>query len=193
MIIATSFSLVNKLTYEDTDDTSRLIDNHESFLKLINRVRKNDLIIFHKLETKTYVTRANFWLFLTQFGDWDYVSISICKTIKAFYNMFQYHDVMKLNVSDNDIIWPGNVPQKPEGLIIPTFLKVMTIDEQPFVYARRVQDESECSSVLEEEPCPWFNNTGSGIRKHWNRKCASNSSPLASVSSNFPLTKLVLS
>ena len=81
--------------------------------------------------------------------------------------MFQYHNVLKLNISDNDIIWPGSMHQKPEGLIIPTFLKVMTIDEQPFVYTRRVQDESECSSLLEEEPCPWFNNTGSGIKKQW--------------------------
>jgi len=79
-----------------------------------------------------------------------------------FYS--KYHNVLKLNISDNDIIWPGSMHQKPEGLIIPTFLKVMTIDEQPFVYTRRVQDESECSSLLEEEPCPWFNNTGSEDR-----------------------------
>ena len=96
--------------------------------------------------------------------------------------------MLKLNISDNEITWPGNVPQKPEGLIIPTFLKVMTIDEHPFVYARRVQDENECSSILEEEPCPWFNNTGSGIEKCWNCKICHIDLLLPSYFLIFPLS-----
>ena len=76
--------------------------------------------------------------------------------------LLQYHNMLKLNICDSEITWPGNVRQKPEGLIIPTFLKVMTIIEQPFVYARSVQDGDECNALLEEEPCPWFNNSGTG-------------------------------
>ena len=69
--------------------------------------------------------------------------------------------MLKLNINDSDIIWPGGSKQKPEGIIIPTFLKVMTIVEQPFVYARRVDSghEDECLIDQGEVACPWFNNT----------------------------------
>lgn len=67
---------------------------------------------------------------------------------------------LKLNLHDGEITWPGGLRQKPEGVIIPTFLKVMTIVEPPFVYARRTQDGEElCSQSDGEVPCPWFNNT----------------------------------
>lgn len=45
---------------------------------------------------------------------------------------------MILAVNEPLIIWPGGVRDKPTGLMIPTHLKVLTILEKPFVYARRV-------------------------------------------------------
>ena len=70
----------------------------------------------------------------------------------------QYQNVQKLHVNDSEITWPGGLRQKPEGVIIPTFLKVMTIVEQPFVYARRVNGSEPCLAD-NEVACPWFNNT----------------------------------
>lgn len=66
-----------------------------------------------------------------------------------------------MSVNDSEITWPGGLRHKPEGFIIPTFLKVMTIVEQPFVYARRVNDPSveSCLAADGEVACPWFNNT----------------------------------
>lgn len=67
--------------------------------------------------------------------------------------------MLKLNVNDSEIVWPGGLHQKPEGVIIPTFLKVLTIVEQPFVYARRISDGESCNIHDGEVTCPWFNNT----------------------------------
>lgn len=65
---------------------------------------------------------------------------------------------MKLLVNESNIIWPGRLKTKPEGFMIPTHLKVLTIEEKPFVYVREVADgESKCLS--EEITCPHFNTT----------------------------------
>lgn len=40
------------------------------------------------------------------------------------------------------IVWPGGLTQKPTGLMIPTHLKVLTIMETPFVYARKLDPEA---------------------------------------------------
>nr|CAG4649931.1 EOG090X00ST [Sida crystallina] len=82
-----------------------------------------------------------------------------------FYSKFQ--NTLKLTINDSNIVWPGGrLGQKPEGFKIPTFLKVMTIVEQPFVYARLIDPYAgdQCSEAKEEVPCPWFNNTGSDDR-----------------------------
>lgn len=65
---------------------------------------------------------------------------------------------MHLNVDEKSIIWPGRQSVKPEGFMIPTHLKVLTIEEKPFVYVRRLEEPSEtCNS--EEIACPHFNTT----------------------------------
>nr|CAG4646802.1 EOG090X00ST [Megafenestra aurita] len=95
------------------------------------------------------------------FSEYDIVNIdrphSRVKVGQYFYS--KYHNVLKLNVNDSEITWPGGTRQKPEGVIIPTFLKVMTIVEQPFVYARRVNESDSCHLADGEVACPWFNNT----------------------------------
>ncbi|XP_059351221.1 glutamate [NMDA] receptor subunit 1-like isoform X2 [Daphnia carinata] len=95
------------------------------------------------------------------FSEYDIVNINRphtkTKVGQFFYS--KYQNVLKLNVNDSEIVWPGGLRQKPEGFIIPTFLKVMTIVEQPFVYARRINDPSVETCNDGEVTCPWFNNT----------------------------------
>jgi hypothetical protein len=70
---------------------------------------------------------------------------------------------MKLKLDKSAIIWPGNTDKQPPGFMIPTHLKVLTIEEKPFVYVRETQTEETCT--LEEIPCPHFNNTNDGTIK----------------------------
>ncbi|XP_014472992.1 PREDICTED: glutamate [NMDA] receptor subunit 1 isoform X3 [Dinoponera quadriceps] len=65
---------------------------------------------------------------------------------------------MKLRVNESSIIWPGRLKTKPEGFMIPTHLKVLTIEEKPFVYVRELT-EGEIKCLPEEIPCPHFNTT----------------------------------
>ena len=65
---------------------------------------------------------------------------------------------MRLKINDSLIHWPGNTTKKPEGIMIPTHLKVLTIEEKPFVYVRKLSnDEIDCED--DEIPCPHFNIT----------------------------------
>lgn len=68
---------------------------------------------------------------------------------------------MQLNINEKSIIWPGRLQIKPEGFMIPTHLKVLTIEEKPFVYARKLNDDQE-NCTPEEIPCPHFNFTQDG-------------------------------
>ncbi|XP_071645156.1 NMDA receptor 1 [Temnothorax longispinosus] len=65
---------------------------------------------------------------------------------------------MKLRVNESNIIWPGRLKIKPEGFMIPTHLKVLTIEEKPFVYVRELPD-NEIKCLPEEIACPHFNIT----------------------------------
>lgn len=51
---------------------------------------------------------------------------------------------MRLLLNDSSVTWPGNIKSKPEGFLIPTHLKVLTIEEKPFVYVRKTI-ESGCN------------------------------------------------
>ncbi|CAH0596356.1 unnamed protein product [Chrysodeixis includens] len=62
---------------------------------------------------------------------------------------------MRLELKEQEIIWMGRSTSKPEGFMIPTHLKVLTIEEKPFVYTRRVEDGGDCTP--EEIPCPHYN------------------------------------
>ncbi|KYM97879.1 Glutamate [NMDA] receptor subunit 1 [Cyphomyrmex costatus] len=65
---------------------------------------------------------------------------------------------MKLRVNESNIIWPGRLKIKPEGFMIPTHLKVLTIEEKPFVYVRELPD-NEVKCLPDEIACPHFNIT----------------------------------
>ncbi|XP_076233083.1 glutamate ionotropic receptor NMDA type subunit 1 [Calliopsis andreniformis] len=64
---------------------------------------------------------------------------------------------MRLSLDESNITWPGRLKTKPEGFMIPTHLKVLTIEEKPFVYVRDIGDGESC--LPEEILCPHFNVT----------------------------------
>lgn len=80
-------------------------------------------------------------------------------TILVTLVVLQEGKKMVLNINDSQILWPGKLKRKPEGIIIPTHLKVLTIEEKPFIYVRRLGiDEPDCD-IKDEVPCPMFNAT----------------------------------
>ena len=65
---------------------------------------------------------------------------------------------MRLKINESLILWPGGSRKKPEGIMIPTHLKVLTIKETPFVYVRPLSaEEIDCQD--DEVACPHFNTT----------------------------------
>lgn len=75
---------------------------------------------------------------------------------KFFFN--RESNRMHLTVDEKDIVWPGRQYVKPEGFMIPTHLKVLTIEEKPFVYVRKLADFQDMCTV-DEIPCPHFNSS----------------------------------
>jgi glutamate receptor ionotropic, NMDA 1 len=70
---------------------------------------------------------------------------------------------MRLKLNESQILWMGKSRSKPEGFMIPTHLKVLTIEEKPFVYARKINpDEGEDCTEM-EIPCPHFNSSNDEI------------------------------
>ena len=62
---------------------------------------------------------------------------------------------MLLSLDEDKIIWPGGLTQKPTGLMIPTHLKVLTILDKPFVYARNITNDETCDGPG-EILCPHY-------------------------------------
>ncbi|XP_067123537.1 glutamate [NMDA] receptor subunit 1-like isoform X1 [Centruroides vittatus] len=69
----------------------------------------------------------------------------------------QAKEKMDLQLNSNIIVWPGNLTVKPLGYIVPTHLKVVTIEEKPFVWTRPIPYEGECGE--NEILCPKHNTT----------------------------------
>ena len=66
---------------------------------------------------------------------------------------------MRLSINDSLILWPGKQKKMPEGIIIPTHLKVLTVEEKPFVYVRKLSEETIAKCDDDEIACPLFNTT----------------------------------
>lgn len=78
--------------------------------------------------------------------------------VSTYKHLLQEKQRMRLRINDSQILWPGKQKKMPEGIIIPTHLKVLTAEEKPFVYVRKLNEES--SSCEEDEiRCPHFNST----------------------------------
>ena len=93
------------------------------------------------------------------FAEYDIINI---KEDKERVSVGQYFyptngTKMNLRVNESNITWPGRLRTKPEGFMIPTHLKVLTIEEKPFVYVREITDGEPC--LPEEILCPHFNVT----------------------------------
>ncbi|KAL0276444.1 UNVERIFIED_CONTAM: hypothetical protein PYX00_004018 [Menopon gallinae] len=82
---------------------------------------------------------------------------------KYFYSPEQ--DNMKLTLDESAIVWPGRQRTKPEGFMIPTHLKVLTIEEKPFVYVRPARDHDD-KCYKDEIPCPFFNATDDDYQQY---------------------------
>ncbi|XP_045620957.1 glutamate [NMDA] receptor subunit 1 isoform X3 [Procambarus clarkii] len=77
------------------------------------------------------------------------------------YKYNKTKETMTLEINENAIVWPGNTTIKPQGYMIPTRLKVLTIEEKPFVTTQKIESKAEClggGRVL----CPWYNSSGEG-------------------------------
>ncbi|XP_043246507.1 glutamate [NMDA] receptor subunit 1-like isoform X1 [Amphibalanus amphitrite] len=83
------------------------------------------------------------------------------KRIVGKYAYSKSLERMELKLKTSDIIWPGGSNVKPDGVKIPTHLKVLTLQEQPFVYSRRLERGQKCDDA--ETRCPWHNTTGEDV------------------------------
>lgn len=59
---------------------------------------------------------------------------------------------MRLSIKDNEILWPGKEAKKPEGIIIPRHLKVLTLEEKPFVYVRQLNSVDDDGAPIHHSP-----------------------------------------
>ncbi|XP_058984553.1 glutamate [NMDA] receptor subunit 1 [Musca domestica] len=120
--------------------------------------------LFHYLKTRN-ITGETGQVAFDDNGDRIYAGYHVInmrpKQKRQIVGEFYYDPAkatMRLHINDSLIIWPGRQRKKPEGIMIPTHLKVLTIEEKPFVYVRRLTDD-EVACVDDEVPCPLFNNT----------------------------------
>ena len=72
---------------------------------------------------------------------------------------------MRLSMDVEKIIWPGNLVNKPTGLMIPTHLNVLTIAEKPFVYHRILNSSETCDAEKGEILCPHYNTEPTGVQR----------------------------
>jgi len=52
-----------------------------------------------------------------------------------------------LSIADSEIVWPGKSTIKPAGVKFSKHLRVVTIQETPFVYAEKLKPGEECNST----------------------------------------------
>ncbi|UYV77831.1 GRIN1 [Cordylochernes scorpioides] len=92
--------------------------------------------------------------------DSNYEIVNINGTQLVTVGMYEYSqdkEVMELIIHEEEIAWPGKPTIRPQGYIVPTHLKVVTIAEKPFVWIREVNHPSLCGP--EEIPCPRYNSS----------------------------------
>lgn len=93
-------------------------------------------------------------------AEYDVVNVQDNQHQVSVGQYFYQHDQekMRLKLEESAIIWPGRRTGKPEGVVIPTHLKVLTIEEKPFVYVRALGDDEDACGP-EEIICPHINAT----------------------------------
>ncbi|XP_059473836.1 glutamate [NMDA] receptor subunit 1 [Neocloeon triangulifer] len=97
------------------------------------------------------------------FAEFEIINVQEDQRLVSVGRYFFHQDLdrMSLRLSEKKVMWPGRQRKKPEGFILPTHLKVLTIEEKPFVYVRELTgaslDALEC--LPDEVRCPLFNTT----------------------------------
>ncbi|XP_077291184.1 glutamate ionotropic receptor NMDA type subunit 1 [Arctopsyche grandis] len=93
------------------------------------------------------------------FAEYEVVNVRLPNDQPAVGRYFYTNDQkrMRLKLDESQILWMGNSKVKPEGFMIPTHLKVLTIEEKPFVYARKINLNEGEQCTQHEIPCPHFN------------------------------------
>ena len=101
------------------------------------------------------------------------IGLASKKAVVGYYNYSKEEGKMSLFMDEEKIIWPGGLTQKPTGLMIPTHLKVLTILEKPFVYARPVGRQESCNKG--EIVCPHYDTESEGAQMfpHEGKSCCS--------------------
>ncbi|CAI6345580.1 unnamed protein product [Macrosiphum euphorbiae] len=93
------------------------------------------------------------------YAEYDIVNVKEVANKDAIGKYYFNNDLnkMKLRLNESNIIWPGRLKKKPEGFMIPTHLKVLTIEEKPFVYVRPLKKDDGNSCNSDEIMCPLYN------------------------------------
>ncbi|XP_023247485.1 glutamate [NMDA] receptor subunit 1-like [Copidosoma floridanum] len=79
------------------------------------------------------------------FSEYDIINIQLSrmpKSVGRYYYSLEMNK-MKLTINDSIITWPGKVKTKPEGFLIPTHLKVLTIEEKPNYNVLKLQSKKK--------------------------------------------------
>ncbi|KAJ8666142.1 hypothetical protein QAD02_007804, partial [Eretmocerus hayati] len=73
------------------------------------------------------------------YAEYEIMNLDLQNTLRPVgrYAYSPDHKTMSMVLNESIILWPGGVRTKPEGFLIPTHLTVLTLEEKPFVYARR--------------------------------------------------------
>ncbi|RWS30727.1 hypothetical protein B4U80_08658 [Leptotrombidium deliense] len=90
--------------------------------------------------------------------DADYEIINMVHGRPVTVGQYAYSQIkmrMQLWLNAHSIIWPGYLSTKPIGYVIPTHLRVVTIEEKPFIWTKRLDDGEKCEEG--SYYCPKFN------------------------------------
>ncbi len=61
-----------------------------------------------------------------------------------------------LNLNATKIVWPGNTFRKPEGTKWSSKLKIVVIEEEPFIFKRLKPKNIPCNEINSNSTeCPW--------------------------------------
>ncbi|CAB3376005.1 Hypothetical predicted protein [Cloeon dipterum] len=95
------------------------------------------------------------------FAEYDIINVQEDQKQVSVGRYFFHRDLdrMSLRLNERKVVWPGRSRTKPKGYILPTHLKVLTIEEKPFVYVRELTNLDAPDCLPDEVRCPLFNTT----------------------------------
>lgn len=86
-------------------------------------------------------------------SDYDVVNVVNGRSVGVgHYHYSKESAKMQLSLQVASIVWPGKENNKPLGYFVPTHLKVVTIEEKPFVWVQPPLEDGSCPE--DTTPCP---------------------------------------